>query len=139
MVRRGTWKTVAESEWKGRLDNARAFLQAGRDLLEVSEATSIGNPIITLAIDSAIALGDAVSIKFGRIQNAVDHRGLSKTLKAAIGARLPREQDQRLGRLLSWKDDAHYGHRAASVNEARSVMQHAERFAEWAEAELARP
>ncbi len=139
MVRRGAWKTVSESEWKGRLDNARAFLQAGRDLLDMAEETSIGNPIITQAIDSAIAFGDAVSIKFGRIQNAVDHRGLGKTLKTAIGARFPKEQDQRLGRLLSWKDDAHYGHRAASVNEARSAVQQAERFAEWAEAELARP
>lgn len=139
MVSRGTWKAVSESEWRGRLDNARAFLQAGRDLLEMAEGTSIGNPIMTQAIGSAIAFADAVTIKFGRIQNAVDHKGLSKTLKTAIGARFPKEQDQRLGRLLGWKDDAHYGHRAASVEEARSVVQQAERFAEWAEAELARP
>lgn len=139
MVRRGTWKAVSQAEWKGRLNNARAFLQAGRDLLEMAEETSIGNPIITQAIDSAVAFGDAVSIKFGGIRNAVDHKGLARTIKAAIGARFPREQDQRLGRLLSWKDEAQYGHRAASANEARSVVQQAERFAEWAEAELARP
>lgn len=139
MVRRGTWKTVSQAEWKGRLENARAFLQAGRDLLEMAEESSIGNPIITQAIDSAIAFGDAVSIKFGGVQNSVDHKGLTRTIKAAIGARFPREQEQRLGRLLGWKDDAHYGHRAAGVDEARSVVQQAERFAEWAEAELARP
>ncbi len=139
MVRGGSWKTAPRSEWAGRRDNARAFLKASRDLLDMAEATSIGNPIITQAIDSAVAFADAVSIKFGGIQNAVDHRNLSKTLKTAIGARFPREQDHRLGKLLNWKDDAHYGHRAASVLEARSVVQQAERFAEWGEAELARP
>lgn len=139
MVRRGPWRVVPESEWPGRRENARAFLKAGRDLLAIAEETSVGNPIITQAIDSVIAFADAVSIKFGQIQNTADHRGLTRALKTAIGARLPKEQEQRAGRLLTWKDDARYGHRVASIREARSVMQQAERFAEWAEAELARP
>jgi hypothetical protein len=134
-----SWKVVPEAEWRGRLANARAFLKAGQDLLEMAEDSSIGNPILTQAIDAVIAFADAASIKFGQIQNTADHRGLAKTLKAAIGTRFPRAQEQRLGKLLSWKDDAHYGHRAASVAEASKVIQLAERFAEWAEAELARP
>jgi hypothetical protein len=139
LVARGSWKVVSESEWRGRQHNARAFLKAAEDLLEMAEESSIGNPIITQVIDSAIAFADAVTIKFAQIQNVVDHRGLPKTLKAAIGGRFPREQEQRLTRLLSWKDDAHYGHRAASLDEAKSVKLQADRFAEWAEAELARP
>jgi len=138
-VAKGSCKVVSESEWRGRRQNARAFLKAAQDLLQIAEESSIGNPILTQAIDAVIAFSDAVTIKFAQIQNIGDHRQLIKTMQAAIGARFPREQEQRLTRLLSWKDDAHYGHRAASVQEAKAVALRAERFAEWAERELARP
>jgi hypothetical protein len=130
---------VPREQWTGRLENARAFLQAAQQLLELAEESSIGNPVITQAIDSAVAFADAVTIKFGGIQNTRDHKGLTGALRTAIGARLPSPQEKRLAGLLSWKDDAHYGHRAAGMDEARAVVQQAERFAEWAESELARP
>jgi hypothetical protein len=130
---------VPRDQWKGRLENARAFLRAAQDLLALAEAGRSSNPVITEAIDATIAYGDAVAIRFGGLQNATDHNNLGRTLRQAIGARFTPSQEQRLGRILGEKDEAAYGHHAATVSEAGEVVRLAERFAEWAEAELGRP
>lgn len=139
MVSKGTWRSVPRDQWKGRLENARAFLRAAQDLLALTDDGRSSNPIITQAIDATIAYGDAVAIRFGGIQNAVDHNNLGRTLRQAVGARFTRQQEQRLGQILAEKDEAAYGHHSASAAYAREVLKLAERFAEWAEAELARP
>lgn len=137
MVRKGPWRIVPRDESKGRLENARAFLRAAKDLLASADAGRSSNPVITAAIDATIAYGDAVTIRFGGIQNAIDHNNLGRTLKQAVGARFT--QEQRLGRILGEKDEAAYGHHSATVLEAAEIVKLAERFAEWAEAELGRP
>ena len=139
MVSRASWKKVPRDQWKGRLDHARAFLRAAQDLLALADDSRSSNPVIVQAIDAAIAYGDAVAIRFGGIQNTADHNNLGRTLKHAVGARFTGSQEQRLGQILSEKDEAAYGHHAATEAEARAVVKLAERFALWAEAELARP
>jgi hypothetical protein len=139
VVSKGPWRKVRRDEWKGRLENARAFLRAAQDLLALAEAGRSSNPIITEAIDATIAYADTVAIRFGGIQNATDHNNLGRTLKQAVGARFTRQQEQRLGQILGEKDEAAYGHHSATASEAREIVRLAERFAEWAEAELGRP
>lgn len=139
MVSNGSWRSVSRDQWKGRLENARAVLRAAQDLLALADAGRSSNPILTEAIDATIAYGDSVAIRFGGIENARDHNNLGRTLKQALGARFTPQQEQRLGQILGEKDGAAYGHHSATVSEAREVLKLAERFAEWAEAELARP
>jgi hypothetical protein len=136
--RHRAWRVVPSREWRGRLDNARAFLQSARDLSALAEATSIGDPAISNAVLATIAYADAVTVRFAGIQNATEHAGLPRTLTQAIGERATPVLT-RLNRILAWKDESQYGHRTHSLGEARTVLLQAERFAEWAEAELAQP
>lgn len=139
MTRRGPWKRVSRDEWSGRLANARAFLKAASDLLALAEVDANGNPMIVHAVNAAIAFADALTIRYASIQNAQDHGAVMQALKMALGGRADVQQLNRLGRILSYKDDAQYGHRMASLAEAEAVVQQVRRFSEWVEAELMRP
>jgi len=90
------------------------------------------------ALRSAIAYGDALTIKFGGIQNTRDHSTLSRTLQQALGERAEKEQLLRLRGLLGQKNDIDYDHRDMDLEEARRFLQRAQRFARWAEEELMR-
>ena len=139
MASNGPVRRVARAEWKGRLDNARAFLTAADDLMELVESGRSCNPIITQCVDAAIGYGDAVTIRFGGIVNTVDHHSLGVTLRRAIGARFSARPAQQLAQILAEKEEAAYGAHAATQVEARAVLKVTKRFAEWAEVELARP
>jgi hypothetical protein len=138
MARPGKGKRVLLGEWQGRLDAGKSFRKAGQDLLALSEESSAGNPIIAQAVLAAIAYGDALTVKFGRFQNTVDHAALPKAVRSVLGTRFPQLQSSRLSRLLAWKDASQCGHRMASAGEARVVMEQLDRFADWAEQELTR-
>lgn len=128
-----------KDEWRGRRDNARAFLSSAEKLLALAEVGTNCNPIISAAINACIAFTDAVTIKYAGIQNTGDHGIASRALRNALGNRADKGQLTRLTRLLSRKDDSQYGHRSASYEDAASILEQARRFAEWAEAELLRP
>lgn len=138
MARNSGWRTVPSTEWRGRLSKARAYLEAARSGVAMAEETSIGDPIISSAILATIAFGDALTIRFASIQNDRNHAGLSRTLARALGKRAA-EQLRRVDRILGEKDDTQYGHRVHSLAEARAILTQVERFAEWAEVELAQP
>lgn len=122
----------------GRHRDGRSFLQAAQDSLALADAGDSGKPIMSSALRSAIAYGDALTIKFGGIQNTRDHRTLPRTLQQALGERAEKEQLLRLRRLLGQKNDIDYDHRGMDLEEARRFLQRAQRFASWAEEELMR-
>jgi hypothetical protein len=139
MVTRGTWSPVRDrDEWSGRRDAGRAHLKAARNALTVADEGDDGRLIVQGAILSAIAYGDALTIKVAGIRNGADHQRLPDTLRHALGNRVPKGELTRLSRLLARKDDSAYGHRALSLTDARTSVGHAEAFATWAEAELVR-
>lgn len=138
MARNRGWRTVPRSEWRGRLVKARAYLEAARSGAELAEETSIGDPIISSGVLATIAFGDALTIRFAGIQNDREHLGLSRALARALGKRAA-DQLRRVDRILGAKDDTQYGHRVHSLAEARTILTQVERFAEWAEVELAQP
>ena len=139
MARKGPVRRVPRTEWKGRLENARAFLKAADDLMALVEAGRSCNPIITQCVDTAIGYGDAISIRFGGIVNAVDHHALGSTLRRAIGARFSARPAQQLAQILTEKDAAAYGAHSATPVAAGEILKVVKRFAQWAEVELARP
>ncbi|HEY7861713.1 MAG TPA: hypothetical protein VIB98_09710 [Gemmatimonadaceae bacterium] len=104
----------------------------------VADARDDTRLIVQGAILSAIAFGDAVTIKVAGIRNGQNHQRLPDTVRQALGNRASQQELTRLQRLLKRKDDAAYGHRALTLDEARTAVAQAEAFALWAESELGR-
>jgi len=139
MVRRGGWKKVENNQWRGRFDLGRAFLLSANEALERAEDDQIGDPIMSNALLAAIAYADALTIKFGGILNQQDHARLLAALQSALGNRASKEQLNRLGRLLKMKNQIQYDHTVCTIQDAREYVSQVQRFASWAESELARP
>ena len=139
MTRGGRQRKVSSDEWRGRLDNARAFLQSAHDLLALAEAGGNGNPIMSQAINAAVAYADALTIRAAGIHNTGAHQNVPLALRQALGERADADQVQRLGRIIARKDATQYGHRHAGIDEARPLVEQCGRFAAWAEQLLATP
>lgn len=136
---RGLWTAVRDrSAWTGRRNAGRAHLKAARNALAVADDGDDGRLIVQGAILSAIAFGDALTIRVAGIKNGTDHQQLVDAVRHALGNRVPQAELSRLGRLLRQKDDSAYGHRAFSLDDARAAIEKADTFASWAEAELLR-
>ena len=99
---------------------------------------AIANPIVSQIVNAAIAYADAITAaRMGRV-NQQDHDGIHTLLHDALGERLPQTQASRLRRILNTKDAAQYGARLMRKDEALRLLDEANEFARWAEAELAR-
>lgn len=136
VTRHGGSRKVPAEEWRGRLANARAYRKAAHDLLELAEEGN-GNPIMSNAIHASIAYADAITIRVGGIQNAKAHRDIVQNLRRVLGDRADGPQLTRLARIVGRKDPVQYGHRPATIEEARQLVEQSDRFAEWAEAVIA--
>lgn len=136
---RGTWSTVRDkAAWTGRRNAGRAHLKTARDALAVADKGDDGRLIVQGAILSAIAYGDALTIRVAGVKNGNDHQRLGDALRFALGNRAPQKELTKLERLLKQKDDSAYGHRLMTLDEARAAIEKASDFATWAEGELAR-
>jgi hypothetical protein len=136
---RGTWATVGDrSMWTGRRDAGRAHLKSARDACDLADEGDDTRLAVQGAILSAIAYGDALTIRIAGIRNGKDHRRLVDALRHALGNRIPQAELTRVERLLRQKDDSAYGHRMITVIEGRDALEKATAFAAWAELELAR-
>jgi hypothetical protein len=137
MTRTGSSKTVDSTFGEGRLRIARAYLKAARDELMLAESNDIGNPIMSHIVTAAIAFADALTARHGRV-NRQDHAAAVKTLRDALGNRLPAAQEKRFRRILAEKDEVQYGARLKSRSEAEQMLRELDEFAAWAESELER-
>lgn len=136
MTRAGPARDAQSGEWRGRLDNARAFHKAARDLLELHEEGQNGNPIVVMIVHAAIAYGDALTASLdGRI-NQKDHAGLPKLVKAALGESGDPAQIKRLEKIIEEKDAASYGARAGRSEHARKLLEQLDRFGRWVTQQL---
>ncbi|MER8908993.1 hypothetical protein NKH99_15115 [Mesorhizobium sp. M0854] len=136
MTRRGATKAVETAFGEGRLRIARSYLKAARLEVAMSETGDIGNPAMSQIVNAAIAYADALTARFAGTINRADHAAVVKTMRDALGNRLPAAQASRLRSILDEKDEAQYGIRAKSLAEAESLLDKLEKFAEWAEKEL---
>lgn len=62
-MNRGGRRKVPVDEWRGRRDNGRAFLGGAKALRDRADEGSNGNPIMSQAINAAIAFADALTIR----------------------------------------------------------------------------
>lgn len=138
MTRKGPSKAADKGFGAGRFAMARAFLKAAQNEAELTDDGDICNPIISLIVHAAIAYADALTAKFAGRVNQQDHSGATKSLRAALGNRLPSEQERRLARILGEKDAAEYGPRIKRKSEAARLLADLEKFAAWVELELTR-
>jgi hypothetical protein len=133
MTRTGPSKPVGVDFATGRLDNARAYLQAARDGLELVHAAANANPIMSQIANAAIAYADALTAKRKAQVNRRDHRSAVKLLRDVLGNELPDAQEKRLRRIVEAKDDVQYGATRGRVQDARKMMDDLEKFAAWVE------
>jgi hypothetical protein len=135
-VAKGSWKSVNREEWQGRLTKARRFFQSAEKSALGSATDDDAEGIMSNALLAAIAFADALTIKIGGIQNIQDHRSIVTTIKTALGARAHPAQMNRLGRLVSRKDEIQYDHRQLRLAEATEFLDQVKRFADWVVEEL---
>jgi hypothetical protein len=136
-ARIGAARNAHSGEWRGRLENARAFHAAAQQLLQTNPPSESGNPVIVLIVHAAIAYGDALTAFGGTKINQKDHAQLPKLVATALGPRSDAEQPKRLARILGEKDAASYGARVGRMEHATNLFEQLDRFARWAEDLLA--
>lgn len=139
MTKKGTAKPVDGIFAEGRLRMARAYLKAAQIEMTVAEPEDVGNPAMSQIVNAAIAFTDALTARYAGRANQQDHAAAVKTLRDALGNRLPNAQETNLRRILNEKDDVQYGARTRTQDDAKALLGRLEEFATWAEAELARP
>jgi hypothetical protein len=133
MSRTGSGKQVDREFARGRLENARAYLQAARDAVALASETANANPAMSQMVNAAIAYADALTALKTSVKNQKDHRAAVKTLRDAFGKELPKAQQSQLRRILDLKEDVQYGAKRGRVADAKMLLGALEKFAEWAE------
>lgn len=133
VARTGAARPADSGEWRGRVDNARAFHRAAEQLLRDHPLGANGNPVIVLIVHAAIAYGDALTAFGGGKINQKDHAQLPKLVATALGPRSNPEQVKRLARILGEKDGASYGARVGRMEHTTNLFEQLDRFARWAE------
>jgi len=133
MTGRSPRKQVDASYWEGRLRAARAYLEAAQQALVLAEPGQNCNPTISQIVLAAIAYGDSLSAKRARVVNQQDHAQAPRLLREVLGNLLPDTHERRYRRILGFKDEAQYGARQASRDEAARLLSDLEEFARWAE------
>lgn len=138
MTRKGASRSVDPGFARGRLENARAYLAAAVDLLELTDPGSNTNPILSHEVTAAIGYADALTAKYGGSINQKDHAGIIRLLRDALGNRLPLKQARRLEAILAIKDEVQYGMRSGRHSEATRLVSELKEFAAWVEDEFGR-
>ncbi|MCK3776688.1 hypothetical protein MZK49_08075 [Ensifer sesbaniae] len=99
---------------------------------------TLGNPIAATIVNAAIAYTHALTATFANKINQNDHAAVVKTLRDALGNRLPKAQETRLNRILGNKDLAQYGGRFMLLSDAEALLEQLKEYAQWVESEMAR-
>lgn len=133
MTRKGPSRKVDPSHTGARRAKARLFLKAARDASDNVEAGGMADPAISLIATATIAYADALTAKFAGEINRTNHAAVVKLLADALGRDFTKEQQTRLARLLSRKDEAQYGAGSFRKPEAEKLLADLEKFAAWAE------
>lgn len=133
MTRTGSAKRVDADFVRGRLDNARAYRQAAEEALDLAAEDANANPAMSQIVNAAIAYADALTALKNSTKNQKDHGAVVKLLRDAFGKALPKAQESHLSRILGLKDEVQYGAKRGRIAEARALLGHLKKFAEWAE------
>lgn len=138
MTRISPRKTVPPGYSEARLGFARDYHKAARAMLLIAEPGDSGSPILSLVVSAAIAYVDALTARSLGVVNQQDHAAAVRTLRDALGNRLPIGEESRAKRIMGLKDEVQYGARRATLEDARLRLDDLDAFARWAEAKLSR-
>ena len=135
MVKRGRRKATDRLQAARYFSVARALKKSAADLLALAdESDSYGNAVAIVAIHSAIAYSDALSIAYGGLKSTEgDHIRSVETIKSALGRLASPDQMKRLTAILTAKDSVSYQGVYCTVEKARRLLRDLEGFADWAE------
>lgn len=133
MARADRAKRVDPARADGYAEVGRRLLLAGRGILEGRDARH-APALAILGVHAVIAFADALCVHFGgKKSTSPDHAATVKLLRAILGARLPREMERLLERVIREKDRFEYQGYVATLKEAEAVFTKAERFGVWTE------
>ncbi|MGH8169154.1 MAG: hypothetical protein ACRET5_09525 [Steroidobacteraceae bacterium] len=136
MTRKPPTKSVDPHYWRGRRDEARAFSLAARQAMDLADPGSSASPIVSQIVLSAIAYSDTLTAKRAQLVNQQDHAGAVRLLREVLRNRLPDAQERAFRRMLRVKDEAQYGARAMSLEEATRLLVDLDAFTQLIEALL---
>jgi len=127
----------SKTEARTRLRHARSFLEVARLVAEEGEDLDYSSPAAALAVLAGIAAADAACCTaLGRRARGQDHREAAALVdKVAPGGT---KAAKSLGRLLSLKDEAHYGLFDVGSQQLKSALRQANDLVEFAEGVLRR-
>lgn len=140
MVRRGRRRAQDRNQAVKYHHVARALRRSASDLLEIAdEGASYGNAIAIVAIHSAIAYADSLTIAYGGFKSVDgDHTRAVDALQAAMGSRVDPRRARLLLTMIKEKDSVSYQGVYYSLEDARGLIEKLNLFAEWAEGEYER-
>lgn len=133
---------MARTDRAKRTDPARAdsYAEVGRRLLHAARAiTEQGDPrhasaLAILAVHSVIAYADAAAIHTGgRCSTSAHHAAVLALLRDVLGNRLPDKTSKDIQRVIAEKDRFECQGYVADLEEARALLDRAERIAAWCE------
>lgn len=136
MTRNGPSRKVDKDYARGRLKNARAYLQAARDGIALLEEGANANPVMSQIVTAAVAFADTLTAERLNAVNQQNHAAVIKLLRDAYGRELPDSQARQLRQILRDKDEIQYGISFGTHADAEKMMQNLEAFATWAEEQL---
>lgn len=134
MSPRSTGRTAAcgDVEAASRLDQARAFLLVAELVAEQDDDLATPNVCASLAVLAGIAASDAVCCAaLGRRPRGQDHRQAVDLLTQVVEIGQPMARN--LTRLLSLKDDAHYGVLQVSGQRLEAALRQAKHLVDTAQ------
>ncbi len=135
MVKRGRRKTVDRHQAAKYIHVARALRKSLADLDTIAEdGDRYGNAMGIVAVHSAIAYADALSVAYGGFKSTEgDHERTVNALSAALGHRMDPDQAQQLLAIVKKKDTVSYQGVYYTVADARALIRRLDDFAAWAE------
>lgn len=133
MVRIGSTKNEDHSRSGGYFRVAQGLRNTARDLKTMAEP-KYGNGLAIIAIHSAIAYTDALTVSYGGFKSTDgDHSRASDALRRALGHRAEAGQIRRLARILDAKSHASYSGSYYTLSDGEYILRELEDFASWAE------
>jgi hypothetical protein len=139
MVKTGTAKTVDGDAWRGRLSSARAFHRAVELLSPHHDEGRDCSPVMVLIIHATIAYGDAITMRYGGMQNQQDHKTLSKLVQQALKNRVDPAALRALEAILADKTAISYGARIGQRKTLDRLLEHFTTLRTWADSLFAAP
>jgi hypothetical protein len=130
-------QACSEADAKTRLRNARKFIEVAELVAGEGDEIEYASQAASLAVLAGIAASDAACCKaLGRRSRGQDHQAAITLVEQVTpgGTRAA----QRLNRLLSLKDEAHYGLFDVGGQDLKSALRQASQLVAFAEQTLRR-